>query len=485
MDTSTRLGRLLLAIAPCMVSACMVGPTYHRPAAAAPAMFKEMPPPGSTLAAEWKTAAPSDEALRTKWWETFGDSELNGLEDQVMGANQNIAEAEARFRGARAAIRGVRADLFPTVTAGASVTASHVSVNRSATERGVATGSSTDYELPVDFSYEVDLWGRVRRSVEASVATAQASAADVQTAILSANAELALDYFSMRGLDAEIRMMNATVDAYRRALQLTEERYQQGVAAGTDVAQAQTQLDTTLAQGTDLGIARAQYEHAIAILMGKAPADLTIPADVATISPPVVPVAMPSTLVERRPDVAGAERRVAAANAQIGVARAAYFPTLSLSASGGAQSSTLSTLLAWPGRFWSIGPSLLETLFDGGKRRSLTDQAVANYDAAVAVYRQNVLTAFQDVEDNLAALRILADEAQQSVDAQASAERSLNLANVRYAGGVTTYLEVITAQEAALANERSTVDVHTRQLTATVLLVKALGGGWDVKDLPK
>jgi NodT family efflux transporter outer membrane factor (OMF) lipoprotein len=257
------------------------------------------------------------------------------------------------------------------------------------------------------------------------------------------------------------------------------------VAAGTDVAQAQTQLDTTLAQGTDLGIARAQYEHAIAILIGKAPADLTIPADATTISPPAVPVAMPSTLVERRPDVAGAERRVAAANAQIGVAEAAYFPSLSLSASGGAQSSTLSTLLALPSRFWSIGPSLVETIFDGGKRRSLTDQAVANYDAAVAVYRQNVLSAFQDVEDNLAALRILADEAQQSVDAQVSAERSLNLANVRYAGGVTTYLEVITAQEAALTNERSTVDVHTRQLTATVLLVKALGGGWDVTDLPK
>jgi NodT family efflux transporter outer membrane factor (OMF) lipoprotein len=345
------------------------------------------------------------------------------------------------------------------------------------------TGTATDYQLPIDFTYEADLWGRVRRNVESSVATAQASAADVQTAILSSTAELAVDYFNLRGLDAQAQLFAQTTEAYRRALQLTQARYQQGVAAGTDVAQAQTQLDTTLAQATDLGVARSQYEHAVAILIGKAPADLTIAPDTLAVTPPPIPVALPSTLVQRRPDVAGSERRVAAANAQIGVAQAAFFPTLSLSATGGVESSTLSTLLSWPSRFWSLGPALVQTVFDGGRRRSATEQAVANYEATVAVYRQNVLTAFQDVEDNLSALRILADEDVQTAQAATSAERSLALANVRYTGGITTYLEVITAQTAALVNERSLVDVRTRRLTASVMLIKALGGGWSAQTL--
>jgi NodT family efflux transporter outer membrane factor (OMF) lipoprotein len=306
----------------------------------------------------------------------------------------------------------------------------------------------------------------------------------VQTALLSSQAELALDYFQLRGLDTQIALLQSTLTAFERALQLTRARHDQGVASGVDVAQAQTQLDTTQVQATDLQIARAQFEHAIAILIGKAPADLTIAAAVIEASPPAVPLTLPSQLVERRPDVAAAERRVVAATAQIGVAQAAFFPTLALTAGGGLQSSMLNTLLTLPSRFWAIGPSLAETVFDGGRRRSIKAQAVAAYDGTVAAYRQSTLTAFQDVEDNLAALRVLADEAVQARAAVASANHSLELANNRYVGGVTTYLEVITAQTAALANEITAASVSTRRMTASVLLIKALGGGWTTADLP-
>jgi NodT family efflux transporter outer membrane factor (OMF) lipoprotein len=342
-----------------------------------------------------------------------------------------------------------------------------------------------DYQLPIDFAYEVDLWGRVRRSVEASVAGAQATAGDVQTAVLSSRAELAVDYFELRGLDAQSALLGKTVAAFERALQLTRARYSQGVASGVDVAQAETQLETTRVRATDLQVARAQYEHAIAILVGKAPGDFTIPLADIDVLPPSIPVAIPSRLVERRPDVAAAERRVAAANAQIGVAQAAFFPALTLTASGGVQSSTLATLLTLPSRFWAVGPSLVETVFDGGRRRSLKEQAVASYDGSVAAYRQNTLTAFQDVEDNLVALRVLAEEKLQVAAAVASANRSLELATSRYVGGVTTYLEVITAQTAALENQISAVDVQTRRMTGSVLLIKALGGGWTTADLPQ
>jgi NodT family efflux transporter outer membrane factor (OMF) lipoprotein len=465
-----------------LCTACAVGPNYQRPPAAMPSSFKEAPAPGSTLAAEWQSAQPKDDVVRAKWWETFQDPLLNTLEEQVAVSNQTVAQAEAQFRAARAAIRTARADLFPTVTAGASATRSRSSATRGSVP--VAVGTIVDYQLPIDFSYEADLWGRVRRNVESSVATAQATSADVQTALLSSQAELALDYFSLRGLDAQIALLQATLEAYQRAVQLTRARYDQGVASGVDVAQAQTQLDTTRVEATDLQVARAQFEHAIAILAGKAPADLTIPAAAIEQPPPAIPVTLPSRLVERRPDVAAAERRMAAANAQIGVATAAFFPTLALSASGGVESSKVSTLLSLPSRFWAIGPSLAETVFDGGRRRSLKEQAVANYDATVAVYRQNTLTAFQDVEDNLAALRVLADEALQARDAVVSANRSLELANNQYAGGITSYLDVLTAQTATLTNQVAEAQVLTRRMTASVLLIKALGGGWSTADLP-
>ena len=476
------LKKCAMALGLALVSAsCTVGPDYKRPPATVPSVFKERPSPESTLAAEWRVAQPSDDAIRAKWWEVFEDPLLNSLVEQVAISNQTVAQAEAQFRAARAAIRGARADRFPVVTAGASATRSHASSSRGSVP--VATGTINDYQLPIDFSYEVDLWGRVRRNVESTVASAQASSADVQTALLSSQAELALDYFELRGLDAQIALLQSTLTAFERALQLTTARHDQGVASGVDVAQAQTQLDTTRVQATDLQIARAQFEHAIAILIGKAPADLTIPSAVIDMSPPAVPLALPSQLVERRPDVAAAERRVAAANAQIGVAQAAFFPTLILTASGGLQSSMLSTLLTLPSRFWAIGPALAETVFDGGRRRSVKEQAIATYDGTVAVYRQSTLTAFQEVEDNLAALRVLADEAAQARAAVASANRSLELANNRYLGGVTTYLEVITAQTAALANQITAANVLTRRMTASVVLLKALGGGWSTAEL--
>jgi len=291
-------------------------------------------------------------------------------------------------------------------------------------------------------------------------------------------AELAIDYFQLRSLDAQRELLDSTVTAYDKALQLTVARHDQGVASGSDVAQARTQLDTTRSQATDLGVARAQFEHAIAILVGKPPAMLTIPASPLAGTPPSVPVALPSELVERRPDVASAERRVAAANAQIGVAKAAYFPNVSLTGSGGLESAALATLVGGASGFWSVGASLVATAFEGGRRHAAMEQAIANRDAATAAYREDVLTAFQDVEDNLAALRILADEGAQHADAVASAEQSLSLAMTRYEAGVTTYLEVITAQSVALANQITAVDILARRMTASVQLIKALGGGW-------
>ena len=461
-----------------LTAACAVGPNYKKPSAETPVAFKEAPPAG------WKTAQPRDGSLRGKWWEMFGDPRLNALEEQVAVSNQTLAQAEAQFRGARAAVATARAGLFPTVTAGAQVTTARGSSGRSQSSGSSGSGTATVYQVPIDLTWEADLWGRVRRGIEANVASAQASAADVGNVALSLQAELAVDYFQLHGLDEQRRLLDSTVADYERALQITVNRHDQGVASGADVAQSQTQLETARTQAIDLGVARAEFEHAIAILTGKAPADLTIAQDAIRVPPPAIPVAVPSELLERRPDVAAAERRVAAANAEIGVATAAYYPTLGLSASGGFQGSTLASLFSLPNRFWSLGPSLLATVFDGGRRRAAVAQAEANYDATVAAYRESVLTAFQNVEDNLAALRILADESTQQNAAVAAAEKSLALTRNRYQAGIATYLEVITAQNAAYVNERNTVDLRVRQMTASVNLIKALGGGWTTGELP-
>ncbi|HSU83064.1 MAG TPA: efflux transporter outer membrane subunit, partial [Thermoanaerobaculia bacterium] len=397
----TRLS-LPLSIAFLTTACAAVGPNYHKPTVETPGAFKEAPPAG------WKTAQPRDAALRGKWWEMFGDPALNALEEQVSVSNQTLAQAEAQFRGARAAVAAARAGLFPTVTAGAQVTESRAGTARSSSQSNSTTsrsGTATVYQVPIDFTWEIDLWGRVRRQIEANVAAAQASAADIENVRLSLQAELAADWFQLHGLDEQRQLLESTVADYEKALQITVNRHNQGVASGADVAESQTQLETARAAAIDLGVARSELEHAIAILTGKAPADLTIPSAAIRFAPPAVPVGLPSELLERRPDIAAAERRVAAANADIGVATAAYFPALSLNASGGFASTTLGSLFSLPSRFWSVGPQLLGTLFDGGQRHAVVEQAEANYDATVAAYRESVLDAFQGVEDNLAALR--------------------------------------------------------------------------------
>jgi NodT family efflux transporter outer membrane factor (OMF) lipoprotein len=459
---------------------CMIGPNYRKPVVPVPAAFKELPQALAETGVKWKAAQPNDSTWRGKWWEIFADPELNALEEQVRVSNQLIALAEAQYRGARALVGSARAGLFPTVSAGASGVQSSGITNASSKSVSGPPPAVTAYLVPVDFNWEFDLFGRIRRGVAASVASAQASAADLEGVRLSMHAELALDYFLLHGLDAEIQLLQKTVAGYQTTLDLTEKRYRQGVVSGVDVAQAKTQLESTQAAAIDLTILRAQIEHALAVLVGKPPQQFAIAAATIPMVPPEIPVGLPSELLERRPDIAATERRIAAANAQIGVALAGFFPTLSLSGTSGYQGSVLSSLFSLPNRIWSLGGSLLETIFAGGKRRAASQQALAAYDAAIANYRETVLTAFQEVEDNLAALRILADEAKYQDDAVAAAEHSLYLAKNRYLSGITTYFEVVTAQSVALTNERLAVGLLTRQLTASINLIKALGGGWHV-----
>lgn len=474
-------GLLPLACLACLLlmsTACTIGPQYRRPDAPVPAAYKESPPASFKAAEGWKLAQPNDAIARGKWWEIFQDTALNALQEQVDISNQTLAVAEAQLRGARAAIGVARAARYPIVTAAASVTGERLSLNRP----GVTNPSSeirADYLLPLDLSYEIDVWGRIRRSVEASTASAQASAADLETARLSIHAELAINYFTLHGLDAQRQLLDFTITAFEKALELTTNRYNQGVTSQVEVLQARTQLEIARAQAIDIGVQRAQFEHAIAILLGKPPAEFSIPPSPINVIPPVIPAGLPSELLERRPDIAAAERRMAAANAQIGIAQAAFYPTVTLSAAVGLESSSLSNLFSLPSVLWSLGASLVEIVFDGGRRQAVTAQARAVYDATVATYRQTVLTAFQNVEDNLSALRILEEEAQQQAKAVEAAEAVLLLSLNRYKGGVTAYLEVIIAQSAALPAERTAIDLLTRRMTTTVLLIKALGGLWE------
>ena len=464
-------------------SACAVGPHYVRPTAPAPPAFKEDAPPGQRPE-DWKPAEPRDAVPRGPWWEVFGDPELNALESQVDVANQDVARAEASYRVARALARGARAELLPTVTGGAGVTIQHNGRASSGSTAGSASSRTTIYQVPIDLSWEADVFGRIRRNIEANVAEAQASAADLESVRLSLHAELATDWFLLKGLDAERRLLDEAIESFARALEVNRARHDQGLVSGVDVAQAETQLEATRVEATDLQIDRAQLEHAIAVLVGKAPADLTIPPSPLDIAAPAIPALLPAELLERRPDIAAAERRVAAANAQVGVATAAFFPRLLLAASAGLQTTSLGSLFSAPSRFWSLGPSLLQTLFDGGRRRASADQARASYDASVATYRQSALGAFQEVEDGLAAQRILGTEAAQQGAATAAADRLVTIARSRYRGGITSYLEVSIAETVALNNRRAGVQVLTRRLTNGVALVKALGGGWDAASLP-
>ncbi len=455
---------------------CTVGPNYVRPSAQVPVAYKE--------AKGWKLAQPNATAPKGQWWQAYDDPELSSLEDQLTVSDQTLKAAQEQFEQARAAIGTARAGEFPSVTAGAAASGNRQSQNRALYGAGSPVTYS-DVQLPLDASYEPDVWGRVRRTVEAARSEAQASAADLASVDLSLHAELALDYFELRGLDSQAQLLNSTVVSYQRALELTQSRYQGGLSSELDVAQAQTQLQTTRAEAVDVGVQRAAYEHAIAVLIGTPSANFTLQPLPLSMGPPSIPAALPSDLLERRPDIAAAERRVEEANANIGVARAAYFPAIGLSGSGGFESSTITNLLQGPSGFWSLAGSAAELVFDGGARRAMNEQARSAYRQSVDQYRQTTLVAFQEVEDNLAALRILDGEAKVEDAAVAAAQHALDLSNTRYKGGVTNYLEVTTAESAALNDERSAVDIATRRMTASVLLVKALGGGWNVSQIPR
>jgi NodT family efflux transporter outer membrane factor (OMF) lipoprotein len=456
-----------------MLFGCAVGPDYVKPSAPTPESYKEMK--------GWKEAQPREGVIRGKWWEMFNDAGLNALEETVNISNQNVAAAEAQFRQARALVQAARAAYFPTLSAGASYTRSRSSSNT--VSGGSSSGIVSDYLLSFDASWEPDIWGKVRRSVESGEANAQASAADLESARLSAQAELAQDYFQLQDLDAQKQLLDTAASAYQRFLDLTMNRYASGVASRADILQAQTQLKTTQAQAIDIGVQRAQIEHAIALLVGKPASDFSIPVMQLAADLPPIPVGMPSELLERRPDVAAAERRMAAANAQIGVAQAAYYPAITLSASGGYQSAGSADWLTWPSRFWSVGPASMETVYDGGLRKAQTEQARAAYDANVASYRQTVLTGFQEVEDNLAALRILEEEAGVQDEAVTAAQQSVMVTTNQYKAGTASALDVIVTRITELNNKRTAISITGNRLTASVLLIKALGGGWSAEAL--
>jgi NodT family efflux transporter outer membrane factor (OMF) lipoprotein len=481
-----------------LTTSCVVGPKYVRPSSPPSPNFKEPAPDSYKEFTGWKTGQPRDEVTRGKWWEIFGDADLNALEEQIDVNSQTIAQAEANYRGARASVRVARAGLYPTLTTGPSVTGTQSSFNSTPASKTSTSSSSTSVttttvpkpsayalaDIPFDATWDADIWGRIRRTIESSIETAQASAGDLETMRLSLQSELALDYFQLHGLDAVKKLLDDTVVAYQKALDLTVNRYNQGVASQIDVVQARTQLEQTRAQSTDTLVQRTQYEHAVAIIIGRAPSELTIPFKVSNTPPPPVPVGLPSQLLERRPDIAANERRIASANAQVGVAQAAFYPDITLSAAGGLEGTSIVNLFTWPSRFWSLGPTVNYTLLDFGKRQGTLEQAQATYDAAVATYRQSVLTAFQNVEDNLSALRVLEQEATQQAAAVTAAERALELAINQYQGGITAYLQVITAQAIALSNEQTAVQLLTKRMVACVSLIQAIGGDFNVSGLP-
>jgi NodT family efflux transporter outer membrane factor (OMF) lipoprotein len=431
-----------------------------------------------------KLAQPADQLARGKWWEIYNDPQLNSLEEKVRVSNQTLKAALAQFEQARALVRFNRADFYPTITAGASGSRNHVSRNR-AVASSFSPANSSDIQMPVvGVSYEPDFFGRIRHTVAASRINAQAAAGDLENLSLSLHSELAADYFELRSLDEEEELLTSSVATFQRALDLTQNRYAGGIASAVDVAQAQTQLEATRAQATDLQVARAQFEHAIAVLVGEPASSFTIANKPLREIPPDIPVGLPSDLLERRPDIAAAERRVASATEQVGLARAAYFPSITLSGNGGFESTSLTNLLSGPSGFFSAGASALVTVFDVGRRRAVSEQARALYDQSAAGYQEVVLNAFREVEDNLAATRILAQEVKTQEAAVAAAERSVQLSTNRYKGGVASYLEVTTAQGTALANQRVAVQIRGRRMTSSVRLIQSLGGGWNTAELP-
>ena len=472
------LGLLLLA-------ACTVGPKYHTPTTETPPAYKELTPADLSQTEGWKSAQPQDNALHGKWWEIFQEPELNALEEKVEVSSQSVAAAAAAFMAARAQVREARSQYFPTVTTSPSITGLRSSSTN--TPPGVASSSSpayTQYSLPFDATWQPDLFGRVRQLVRSSAAAAQISAADLENVRLTIQAEVASDYFSLRGEDALKQLLESTVVSYQESLDLTKVLYETGISNDEAVAQAQTQLESTRAQATAVGVVRAQFEHAISALLGTPPSQFSLAQQPLTTKPPAIPYGVPSQLLERRPDIAASERSVAQANAQIGIAQTAYFPLVSLNGSAGWQTTHVVEWLNWPSRFFSVGPALAETIFDAGLRRATVQQFRAQYDQAVANYRQTVLTAFQQVEDGLSGLRILSLEIQQQDAAVAAATRNLTIAVDRYKLGLDPYLNVLTAQTLLLGNQVTAVNLRIAQMTTSVQLVEALGGGWDTSQLP-
>ena len=470
----------LLSAGLVLLTGCMVGPKYVKPAAPLAPSFKEDN--------GWQTARPADTTLRGDWWTIFNDPQLNALEPQVATENQSVRAADARFREARAQIQYNRSAQAPAISVAPFYGGLRESSARpyfsaaNANSNGIGGG---DLQLPLEISYEVDLWGRIRRNINAAREEATASAADFQSALLSLQAELAMDYFEARAADAEAKLLNDTVKTYEEALRITTNRFEGGVSNKSDVDQAAAQLESARVQASNVAIIRAQYEHAIAVLIGKPPASFTLAETPLNAQPPAIPVALPSELLERRPDIAAAERRMAEANDRVGIATAAFYPAISFSAAAGLEATTITNLVKTSSIFWSAGPTLSQTLYDRGRRRSVLTQAQGFYDESVANYRETTLTAFQQVEDNLAILRVLASEAEQQRRATQAAESAVQIFNNRYVGGLDTYLQVVTAQTTALTNERNDIDIMRRQMDASVLLVKALGGGWDTGKLPK
>lgn len=494
--TKSNVAQGTLALAACaagmlLLAGCTVGPKYAKPSVQTPTAYKELSAGDRTQTENWKSAQPSDGAARGKWWEVFHDSQLNALEHKADTSNQQIAASVANFFAARAVIREARSQYFPTVATNPSIMNARPSGGQfggvrsgSSSVSGFTLTSFTDYSAPADASWEPDLWGRIRNSVRGATYAAQASGADLESVRLSVEAELAADYYQLRAQDALKQLFDATLIAYRESLNLTQVQFKAGIGTDEAVAQAEAQLEATQAQDTNLGVLRAQYEHAIALLVGEPASTFSISVEPLNANPPAIPPGLPSDLLERRPDIAASERAMAQANAQIGIAKAAYYPNVTLSATGGFGSASVTDWFTWPSRFWSVGPSLAETIFDAGLRRATVQQSQFTYDQTVANYRQTVLAAFQQVEDNLAAVRILSQDIQQQDAAVQSAQRSLHEATVRYEAGVDPYLNVIVAQTVVLNDQQIAVNFRMQQMVASVQLIKALGGGWDVSQLP-
>jgi NodT family efflux transporter outer membrane factor (OMF) lipoprotein len=480
-----RAGIATLAVAALLLNGCTVGPKYSRPSAAAPAAYKELTPADYKVTDGWKVAQPSDTALKGQWWLLFDDPELNALEEKVDINNQNIAASTAAYMAARALVKQARSQYYPTVSVGPGITNQRQPVlSTGNTSTPNVQSSFTEYTLPFDATWVPDLWGRVRNQVRSQASAAQASEADLENVRLTAHAEVAVNYYTLRGQDQLKQLLDDTVVAYQQSLELTKVLYQTGIDSDEAVAQAETQLETTQAAATNLGIARAQFEHAIALLVGEPPSTFSIPVAPLKSNPVAVPFGVPSQLLERRPDIAATERTMEQNNALIGVATAAYYPTVTLGAGAGFSSTSFTNWFTWPSRFWSVGPSATETIYDGGLRRATVLQYRAQYDESVANYRETVLTAFQQVEDNLASLRILSVEIQQQDTAVGSANRALTVATDRYKLGIDPYLNVITAQTTLLSNKQTAVNLRIQQMTSNVQLIEALGGGWDSSQLP-